>query len=63
MFLETCKNLNRQHHCIVECIPVPKEIGDLAPIYFKVFALFCSVISALMVVVKRDAQLLATVIF
>lgn len=35
MFLETCKNLNRQHHCIVECIPVPKEIGDLAPIYFK----------------------------
>ena len=35
MFLETCKNLHGHHHCVIECIPVPKEIGDMAPIYFK----------------------------
>ena len=35
IFLETCKNLRHQNHCIIECVPVPKEIGDMAPIYFK----------------------------
>ena len=35
IFLEICKNLRHQNHCIIECVPVPKEIGDVAPIYFK----------------------------
>ncbi|XP_065059112.1 CWF19-like protein 2 [Rhopilema esculentum] len=35
VFLETVKNFKRQHHMVIECIPVPKEVGDLAPIYFK----------------------------
>ncbi|XP_028519021.1 CWF19-like protein 2 [Exaiptasia diaphana] len=35
IFLETCRNLSKQDHMIVECVPVPKEEGDLAPMYFK----------------------------
>eukprot|EP00112_Aurelia_sp_Birch-Aquarium-sp1_P024827 Seg800.10 transcript_id=Seg800.10/GoldUCD/mRNA.D3Y31 product="CWF19-like protein 2" protein_id=Seg800.10/GoldUCD/D3Y31 len=35
IFLETVKNLKKQYHMFIECIPVPKEVGDLAPIYFK----------------------------
>lgn len=35
IFLETCKSLRGSYHCIIDCIPVPKEIGDMAPIYFK----------------------------
>ena len=36
VFLETCKHLKKQHHMIIECIPMPKEIGEMSPIYFKV---------------------------
>lgn len=36
VFLETSKQLKRQHHMITECIPMPKEEGGMAPIYFKV---------------------------
>ncbi|EDO47106.1 predicted protein [Nematostella vectensis] len=35
VFLETCRSLKRQNHMIVECVPIPKEDGDMAPIYFK----------------------------
>ena len=35
IFLETCY-LHKRRHMIIECIPVPKEVGDMAPIYFKV---------------------------
>lgn len=35
VFLETCKHLKKQHHMIIECIPMPKEIGEMSPIYFK----------------------------
>lgn len=35
VFLETHKQLRKQHHMIIECIPLPKEIGDMSPIYFK----------------------------
>eukprot|EP00117_Sycon_ciliatum_P020775 scpid37840/ scgid18408/ CWF19-like protein 2 len=34
IFLETCY-LHKRRHMIIECIPVPKEVGDMAPIYFK----------------------------
>ncbi|XP_035120315.3 CWF19-like protein 2 isoform X1 [Callithrix jacchus] len=35
IFLETNMSLKKQYHMVYECIPVPKEVGDMAPIYFK----------------------------
>jgi len=35
IFLETAKNLKFQRHMLIECIPVPRDVGDVAPIYFK----------------------------
>lgn len=36
VFLETFKQLQKQHHMIIECVPLPKEIGEMSPVYFKV---------------------------
>ena len=36
LFLETCMNPKGQRHMAMECVPLPKDIGDMAPIYFKV---------------------------
>lgn len=45
VFVETAKNVEHQKHMMVECIPVPKEVGDMAPIYFKVsFEIFISLL-------------------
>ncbi|KAM6316826.1 CWF19-like protein 2 [Aegotheles albertisi] len=33
VFLET--NMSKRYHMVYECIPLPKEVGDVAPIYFK----------------------------
>ncbi|KAM7256173.1 hypothetical protein ACFE04_011914 [Oxalis oulophora] len=36
VFLETAMGLAQQrHHCLIECIPLPKEIAKQAPVYFK----------------------------
>ncbi|XP_031202284.1 CWF19-like protein 2 [Mastomys coucha] len=35
IFLETNMGLRKHSHMIYECIPLPKEVGDMAPIYFK----------------------------
>ncbi|XP_003802992.1 CWF19-like protein 2 [Otolemur garnettii] len=35
VFLETNMSTKRQFHMVYECIPLPKEVGDMAPIYFK----------------------------
>nr|XP_045002266.1 CWF19-like protein 2 [Jaculus jaculus] len=35
VFLETNLSTRKQHHMVYECIPLPKEVGDMAPIYFK----------------------------
>lgn len=35
VFMETCKDLHRHPHLVIECVPLPKELGDMAPIYFK----------------------------
>lgn len=35
VFVETAMGLHRHPHMRVECIPMPKSVGDLAPIYFK----------------------------
>lgn len=35
VFMETCMRLNHFPHMAIECIPLPRELGDMAPIYFK----------------------------
>lgn len=36
IFVETVKGLARQRrHCLIECIPVPRDIAKEAPLYFK----------------------------
>ncbi|XP_068122987.1 CWF19-like protein 2 [Hyperolius riggenbachi] len=35
VFLETNMSLKKRFHLVYECIPLPKESGDMAPIYFK----------------------------
>jgi hypothetical protein len=36
VFIETSKVEGGKNHMSVECIPLPRESGDLLPIYFKV---------------------------
>lgn len=36
VFIETAKNVKHGGHMYVECIPLPMDIGETAPIYFKV---------------------------
>ncbi|XP_008060819.1 CWF19-like protein 2 [Carlito syrichta] len=35
IFLETNMSMKKQYHMVYECIPLPREVGDMAPIYFK----------------------------
>ncbi|NWV97089.1 C19L2 protein, partial [Machaerirhynchus nigripectus] len=35
VFLETNLSTKKRYHMVYECIPLPKEVGDMAPIYFK----------------------------
>ncbi|XP_021864406.2 uncharacterized protein [Spinacia oleracea] len=36
IFLETVHSLaQQQRHCLIECIPLPKDIAKEAPLYFK----------------------------
>ncbi|NXN93945.1 C19L2 protein, partial [Rhinopomastus cyanomelas] len=35
VFLETNMSIKKRYHMVCECIPLPKEVGDVAPIYFK----------------------------
>ncbi|XP_067222099.1 CWF19-like protein 2 [Chanodichthys erythropterus] len=35
VFLETHMSPKRHLHMVYECVPMPKELGDMAPIYFK----------------------------
>jgi len=36
IFFEVYKKYRKFLHMQLECIPLPKEIGESAPIYFKV---------------------------
>lgn len=51
VFFETAVYLQKFPHMILECVPMPRETGDLAPIYFKVrnkkIVQFCARISIL----------------
>lgn len=36
VFLETVMGLAQQRrHCLIECIPLPREVAKQAPVYFK----------------------------
>uniref|UniRef100_A0AAY4CRF4 CWF19-like protein 2 n=1 Tax=Denticeps clupeoides TaxID=299321 RepID=A0AAY4CRF4_9TELE len=35
VFMETHMNPRRRLHMVYECVPLPRELGDMAPIYFK----------------------------
>ncbi|XP_035682675.1 CWF19-like protein 2 [Branchiostoma floridae] len=35
VFMETAMRLNQFRHTAIECVPLPRELGDMAPIYFK----------------------------
>lgn len=43
VFMEAHIYPRKQKHMVLECIPLPRELGDMAPVYFKV--LMCSGIS------------------
>jgi hypothetical protein len=36
VFMETSMKLKYYPHVHIECVPLPRETGDMAPIYFKV---------------------------
>lgn len=36
VFVEMVRDPAGQKHMTIECIPLPREVGDTAPIYFKV---------------------------
>ena len=35
VFMETSMKLRHKPHTCIECVPMPREVGDMAPIYFK----------------------------
>lgn len=35
VFMETVVDTGRRPHTVVECVPLPREVGGLAPMYFK----------------------------
>uniref|UniRef100_A0A3P8ZY04 CWF19-like protein 2 n=1 Tax=Esox lucius TaxID=8010 RepID=A0A3P8ZY04_ESOLU len=41
VFMETHMNVKRRQHMVLECIPLPRELGDMAPIYFKKALMEC----------------------
>uniref|UniRef100_A0A1A7WB14 CWF19-like protein 2 n=2 Tax=Iconisemion striatum TaxID=60296 RepID=A0A1A7WB14_9TELE len=41
VFMETHMNPRRKQHMVLECIPLPRELGDMAPIYFKKAIMEC----------------------
>ncbi|XP_068441561.1 CWF19-like protein 2 isoform X2 [Clinocottus analis] len=41
VFMETHMNLRKRQHLVLECLPLPRELGDMAPIYFKKAILDC----------------------
>ncbi|XP_054829337.1 CWF19-like protein 2 isoform X2 [Eublepharis macularius] len=41
VFLETNLSTKKRYHMVYECIPLPKEVGDMAPIYFKKAIMEC----------------------
>lgn len=36
VFMELHINPRQRRHMVLECVPLPRELGDMAPIYYKV---------------------------
>lgn len=56
VFMETCMGLRYHPHMYIECIPMEKETGDLAPIYFKVTILYHNCILNINRIYNRSAD-------
>ena len=41
VFYETAVKLNRFPHMVINCVPLPRDVGDMASIYFKKALLEC----------------------
>lgn len=41
IFFESAMNLKKMPHMVLHCVPLPKESGDVAPVYFKKAILEC----------------------
>ncbi|XP_059930341.1 CWF19-like protein 2 [Gadus macrocephalus] len=41
VFMETHMNPRRRQHMVLECVPLPRELGDMAPIYYKKAIMDC----------------------
>ncbi|CAH1777035.1 unnamed protein product [Owenia fusiformis] len=41
VFMETAMKFRQQRHMVIECIPMEREVGDMAPIYFKKALMEC----------------------
>lgn len=41
IFFESAMNLRKMPHMVLNCVPLPKESGDVAPVYFKKAILEC----------------------
>lgn len=41
IFYETAVKLNRFPHMVINCVPLPRDVGDMASIYFKKALLEC----------------------
>ncbi|XP_033486307.1 CWF19-like protein 2 [Epinephelus lanceolatus] len=41
VFMETHMFPRKRQHMVLECIPLPRELGDMAPIYFKKAIMEC----------------------
>ncbi|MPC53198.1 CWF19-like protein 2 [Portunus trituberculatus] len=41
IFFETVKRLRHFPHMVLQCVPLPRETGDMAPIYFKKAIMEC----------------------
>ncbi|KAM6946008.1 CWF19-like protein 2 [Aplochiton taeniatus] len=41
VFMETHLSPKRRVHMVLECIPLPRELGDMAPIYYKKAIMEC----------------------
>lgn len=37
VFIEMANNVKNRGHMFIECIPLPVDIGEMIPIYFKVY--------------------------
>lgn len=41
VFFETATKLHRFPHMVIHCVPLPRDVGDMAAIYFKKALLEC----------------------